>query len=209
MLKLIMYLIHQKPNLSLQYSSLQAILGFSRNRNVTGSSLAIFLSNNLLLSIFLMSISNALWAASNVSLEQDNTPVNIQSDSANFDEKKGLAIHQGHVLITQGSRLLSADHLEIYRNKEGKIQSIIAKGSPASFEANPDPNKPKIFGQANTLQYYPKENKIILVDSAELKQEDKTLQGALITYHFDTQTLESDAKANQRTTVILKNKEKQ
>lgn len=194
MLKLIMYLAQKRPNSRLNNLKLPAALS---NRT------PLF----FLLLLILMSTNTSLWAATAAPLEQDNTPVNIQSDSANFDEKKGLAIHQGHVLVEQGTRTLSAEHLEIYRNKEGKIQNIIAKGSPASFEANPDPNKPRIFGQANILKYYPNESKMILVESAELKQEDKTLQGALITYHFDTQTLESDSKANQRTTVILKNKE--
>jgi lipopolysaccharide export system protein LptA len=146
---------------------------------------------------------NKLAALVQAHKEQDTLPINIQSDSANFDEKTGIATHLGNVSVNQGDRLLSADTLEIHRNKEGKISFITAKGSPASFEANPEPNKPKIYGKANILKYLPKENKIILMDAAELKQEDKLLQGAQITYQFDNQMLTSDSVDNQRTTVIL------
>lgn len=154
-----------------------------------------FLANNVL--------SAAPAKTLNASSELDNQPVNIQSDSAHFDEQKGVVTHSGNVTVTQMDRLLTADSLEIHRNKNGKIDCITAKGNPASFETAPEPNKPKMLGKANTLKYFPKENKIILIDSAELKQDDKTLQGAFITYHLDSQTLVSDASENQRTTIIL------
>lgn len=196
MLKLAMYPIKNKSNNIYNHKNVK-----NKNTYFTG------LCQCLLTFLLWIFMNSAVVAAANLLSPQDKEPLNIQSDSANFDDKKGLATHVGHVSVDQGDRLLSADSLEIHRNKEGKVDFITAKGNPASFEANPDPNKPKIYGKANLLKYFPNENKIILMDSAELKQEDKTLQGALITYHFDTQTLTSDAKENQRTTIILKNKE--
>lgn len=163
----------------------------------------IFIFIFLLFALSNFVLTNSVSASQPVSSEQDDLPVNIQSDSANFDEQKGIALYKGHVSVQQGDRFLTADNLKIYRNKEGKIHFIEAKGHPASFEASPDTQKPKIHGKANTLKYFPKENKIILMDEAELIQDDKTLQAALITYHFENQTLVSDSLENQRTTIIL------
>ncbi len=173
-----------------------------KETNITGRGSSWFLQGIVLL--LSLTIAPSLWAAAKMLSEQDSEPVNIQSDTANFDEQKGIATHLGNVSVHQGNRQLSADSLEIHRNKEGKIQYITAKGSPAFFEANPEPDKAKVLGKANILKYFPEENKIILMDAAELKQDDKTLQGALITYHFDSQMLESDSLKNQPTTIILK-----
>lgn len=161
----------------------------------------------ILLLIFSFTLPNILFAQEKNPLGSQKLgqePLNIQSDTAEFDAGKGTATHLGHVSVLQGDRVLSADRLEIKRDSDGKLQMIIAKGNPASFEASPDPQKPKVYGKAKVLHYFPKENKIILMDTAELKQVDKTLQGALITYHFDNQMLVSDSLENQRTTIIIK-----
>lgn len=67
-------------------------------------------------------------------LEFDKTlPVDIQSDSAHFDEKTGETLYEGNVTVTQAGHELRSDTLTIHRTREGKIDHIIATGNPAYF----------------------------------------------------------------------------
>lgn len=138
--------------------------------------------------------------------KDSNEPIEIQSDSAHFDQITGNAVHRGHVLATQGQRRLKSDVLTIHRNFAGKIDAIISEGGPASFEIVEDPEKPKIYGKAKTLQYFPKENKIVLQRAAELKQNDNTIQAATIIYYLDSGKLVTDSNQEERTTVIIQSK---
>lgn len=136
----------------------------------------------------------------------DDFPIEIKSDTADFDEKTGNATHRGHVVVDQGTRHLTADTLIIHRTPEGKLDKMIAYGTPAQFHAYPAPGKPLLHGKSKTMRYFPYEDKIIFEEDAELTQDQKTIQGALITYFINTQILTSESNSNKRTTVIIEPK---
>lgn len=139
----------------------------------------------------------------------ENQPIHIQSDSAEFDDKKGSALYRGHVIMTQGTRQLLSETLLIKRDQHGKIDSAIATGKPAHFQAqlSPEqpgqPEKPLAHGQANIVKFFPKENKIYLFENAELTQNENTIKGEAITYSTDSKVLSANPVAGKRTTVIL------
>lgn len=133
----------------------------------------------------------------------DDHPIQIESDSADFDNAAGTAIHRGHVKVMQGTRQLTADTLMIHRTKEGKIDKITAYGNPAYFEAIPNPEKPKVMGNAKIIHYFLEGKKVILEKNAELSQNDSTLQGASIIYYIDTGIMTANSSSEQKTTVIL------
>ena len=44
-------------------------------------------------------------------LPSDNSkPINVQADSAEMDDKRGVAIYRGDVIITQGTLKITGDH---------------------------------------------------------------------------------------------------
>lgn len=133
----------------------------------------------------------------------ETLPIEIHSDSAEFDDKKGTAIYHGDVTMEQGSRQLTSDLLVIHRDTQGKIEMMIATGSPAHFHAKSNPEKPPAFGHANTVKFFPKQDKILLIDNAELTQNADTIRGESLTYYLDTQVLSSEPIPGKRTTVIL------
>jgi lipopolysaccharide export system protein LptA len=130
-------------------------------------------------------------------------PIQIQSASVEFDEKKGTALYRGQVVFQQGTRHLTADSLLIKKDLQGKIESVLAKGKPAQFKAKPNPAKPFVTGHANILHYLPNQDKILLIQNAELTQNDDTIRGESLSYQLSTQVLTSNPVAGQRTTVIL------
>lgn len=133
-------------------------------------------------------------------------PVQIQSDQVNFDQKSGIATYTGHVVVTQGSRLLNADKLVIHRGQDNKINLMIATGKPAKFKAHDNKSKPPGSGNANMIKYYPQLNKVDLLGDATLTQDEDTISGSKLTYNFITEELQSKSNQQQRTTVILQPK---
>ncbi len=141
----------------------------------------------------------------------EDLPIEIQSDSGDFDDKSGNATHRGNVVVNQGTRHLTAEKLIIHRTKAGKIDIMTAYGddaAPVRFEALPEPNKPKLEGEAKIMKYFPHEDKIILLEEASLTQNNHTVRGPVITYFLKTRVLSSESDQSQRTTVIINPKEK-
>lgn len=157
-------------------------------------------------SLFL-SVSAATAASGSTAATPQNPdeklPLEIRSDSALFDDKKGTATYYGNVIMNQGSRQVTADTLIIQRSKQGKIEWLIAKGTPAHFQALPEPQKPLSFGQANTIKYFPNQDKILLIENAELTQNSDTIRGDHLSYFLSTRVLASDPVPGKRMTVIL------
>lgn len=140
----------------------------------------------------------------------NHSPIDIQSDNAYFDEKTGDTTYQGNVYATQAGQQLWADSLLIHRTKEGKIDHIHAEGSPAHFISKKDNPKigvaQDINGHANSIHYYPNDQKIIFLQDAELSQNDRIVQGSHLIYLVPSRTLISEDTGNSKTTVILKPK---
>ena len=133
-------------------------------------------------------------------------PVQIIADYASFDQKNGVATYTGHVTVTQGSRILHANKLTIHRDKDNRVNLMIATGKPATFKAQDNKDKPPGSGKANTIKYYPQSNKVDLIDNASLTQNGDTVSGSKLTYNFATEELQSKSNQQQRTTVILQPK---
>lgn len=132
-------------------------------------------------------------------------PITIQSDSAEFDDKSGTATYHHHVILSQETRQVTADKLTIQRNPSGHIAHIIATGKPAHFQIRLHPTKPLIIGHANTIKYFPEEEKIVLIENAELNQEGNIIRGPYLNYLLKSEVLSSEARPGGHTEVIIPN----
>ena len=129
--------------------------------------------------------------------------ITIKANTAQFDEKKGIAIYIGDVRVKKDHHHLLADKLTLRKDKTGKIDLIIAIGHPAKFVMKKESQKHPIEGKANTLHYFPKEEKLILLNSASLTQNLNTVEGEHLTYFLSAQTLSSEPVPGKHTTVTL------
>lgn len=142
---------------------------------------------------------------SNIKKDSEH-PTEITSDTAEFDDKTGKAIYSGKVSSKQGSRKLWSDVLTIYRGKDNKISKMIAEGkngNRAKIRSQPNPNKPVGKGSAKTIQYFPAEEKALLIGKAELEQGGDIIRGESLSYYPEKNLLISNPVPNARTKVIL------
>jgi lipopolysaccharide export system protein LptA len=144
------------------------------------------------------------FTASVTALPDDaNRPIEISSDTAEFDDKLGTAKHFGHVLMDQGSRHLEAETLIIERNAANKIEKITATGRPARFKTQLNSAKPTLDAIADTLIFYPEKQTLYLNNNAQVMQDNHRVEGNQLIYFLATKKLIAEFTENKRTTVII------
>ena len=137
----------------------------------------------------------------------DEQQIHIKSDSFHFDNQNGIATYTGHVLATQGTRQLTGDRLEIYRDpKTGQIDKLIAYGEPAKYQGLTAPDKPLLFAHAQTITYWVATESLILTGQAEITQAGDVYRAAQIEYDGVKQTVYSPPSDQGQTFIILKNR---
>lgn len=108
-------------------------------------------------------------------------PVTIDSNTATYDDKKGISIYTGNVITIQGSLHIKSDKLVVYLT-EGEIDKMVFTGQPTTFRQRPNIGKEEIFGEGLTGEYYPNQNKLILIKKAVVSQGSNRSASELITY---------------------------
>jgi len=112
-------------------------------------------------------------------------PINIEADNAKIIEKEGKSIYTGNVLLIQGKIRLTADKL-VVKSAKGKLIQITAHGNPVTYtETSSTPNT-DISGQAEILEYYAADDRILLLNNAKLSQGGTTFGGNRIEYNTAT-----------------------
>lgn len=109
------------------------------------------------------------------------SPIEIESDSATFDDKKGTSTYTGNVIITQGLSRLEADSVTVSA-VDRKIMSIQATGHPAHFVQQESSQATATHGYGDTILYIAADAILKLSNNASLVQQDNSFSGELIEY---------------------------
>lgn len=131
--------------------------------------------------------------------------IQIQSDRAIIDDAKGIAIYEGHVIITQGTIRIDADKVTLNYTKKQDIEKVIAEGNPTRFKQTPDGGKEDIKAKAVRMEYDALQNVLQLIQEAELQQAKDSFAGQHITYDTHSGIIRADKGNNKdgRITVII------
>jgi len=108
-------------------------------------------------------------------------PVNLESDSARMDDAQKLAIYEGHVVLTQGTLLITADRIDVRQDDQG-FSNGEAVGKPVYFRQKMEGSDEYAEGWGNRLEYDARAEKLKLIGQARLKRGEDDLRGNLITY---------------------------
>ncbi|WPC04330.1 lipopolysaccharide transport periplasmic protein LptA [Pseudomonas sp. MBLB4123] len=131
----------------------------------------------------LLSLSAALGSACAWALPSDREqPIRVQADSAELDDKQGVAVYRGDVIITQGTLKITGDTVTITQNAQGEIEIFTSVGKPAYYEQKPAADKQIVQAYGLTIQYFAASERIVLIDQAKVIQEGNTFEGEKIVY---------------------------
>ena len=141
-------------------------------------------------------------------LEGDaSQPISIESNSGFYDDKKGVSIYKGEVVVIQGSMRLEAEKLVVYlENRE--IQKMVATGAPVKFKQTPEEGKEDVHGNSLTAEYYPETKVLIMMEEAVIWQGGNSTASERIEYDRISEVLKAgDGKSTtKRVRVILQPK---
>ena len=84
--------------------------------------------------------------------EDRNQPIHLEASRGQLDQKTGISVYEGNVVITQGSMRLTADTVTIYV-KDNNFQRMEATGAPANLRYRPTADKPEIQGASQRVEY--------------------------------------------------------
>ncbi|WP_120996863.1 lipopolysaccharide transport periplasmic protein LptA [Stutzerimonas urumqiensis] len=134
-----------------------------------------------LLGASLLLASATAWALP----EDRNQPIRVQADTAELDDRQGVAVYRGDVVITQGTLKITGDTVTITQDDNGEVEIFTAVGKPAYYEQKPSVDEPIVKAYGLTIQYFADNERIVLLDQAKVVQEGNTFEGEKIVY--DTQ----------------------
>ncbi len=139
-------------------------------------------------------------------------PVHLEADNVTLDDIKKLSVFEGNVLLTQGTLVLRADHVEAKQNNEG-LQSVSARGKPVSFRQKRDGVDEYIDGFASQMEYDNTQSILRLIGDARLRKGGDEIRGNQITYDAKTEFYkvvgqEGVVGPNSRVRVIIRPKPK-
>jgi lipopolysaccharide export system protein LptA len=143
------------------------------------------------------------FAYANYTNSDNQQIIDVQADSLEFNNETRVGIYQGHIKLTQGSRVLTADHAMSYFNQEGKIVKIIASGHPAVYHALVFHKHPKLIASGNTIYYYPLTDYLEAIGDAQIIQGQNHFQGPQINYDFKKKTITSPLSKEGHTQITL------
>ncbi|MGP9824190.1 lipopolysaccharide transport periplasmic protein LptA [Ectopseudomonas khazarica] len=131
----------------------------------------------------ILSLSAALGSAAAWALPSDrDQPIRIQADTAELDDKQGVAVYRGDVIITQGTLKITGDTVTITQTASGDIDVFTSVGNLAYYEQKPDVDKDIVKAYGKTIQYFASNERIVLIDQAKVIQEGNTFEGEKIVY---------------------------
>ena len=122
--------------------------------------------------------------------------IHISADKATRDEKKGITVYSGNVVLDQGSLHISADRITVYRILE-EGDKIVAKGQPALVQQQPNPDEELMRAHANIIEYYKSEDRLRLHLGAQIKQGASTVKGETIDYFISQQLIKAVSDQSQ------------
>lgn len=163
------------------------------------------ISKWLLAGFLVLNLAYGPWA---IALEGDaHQPVSIESNSGFYDDKKGVSIYTGEVVVIQGSMRIDADKVVVYMTNR-EIQKLVATGEPVKFKQTPEEGKEDVHGNALTAEYYPETQLLIMIEDAVVWQGGNSTASERIEYDRISEVVKAgdSSSADKRVHVILQPK---
>ncbi|HRD64647.1 MAG TPA: lipopolysaccharide transport periplasmic protein LptA [Candidatus Competibacter sp.] len=131
---------------------------------------------------FGLALALALAAPLAAALPEDrNQPIQLEASRGQLDQKTGVSIYEGNVVITQGSMRLTADTATIYV-KDSSFQRMDATGNPANLRYKPAADKPEIQGTSKRVEYDVASAKVVMSGGVRVVQGQDVFTGDRVEY---------------------------
>lgn len=152
----------------------------------------------------LISLSFAMVSGSALALPDDrNQPISGQADTMHMDQKTGIATYSGNVNLMQGSLNIRADVIHVHMDSKNTITKITASGKPARFSQQPSLEQKVVNATASEITYSPTEERLLLIENAEIEQDGQKLNAPRIDYDLIKEVMKADQVGEKRVDIFI------
>lgn len=149
----------------------------------------------LIVILFSVGLINSAHALS-TDKQQD---MEIEADTAELDDIKGITIYRGDVVVVQGSMRITGHTLTVHFDDNGDMELAVMQGTPATYRQLPDNSDAYDEAESLQMEYYALKDFVILIDKAVvIKPDGSRMTGSRIEYD----TVLSQVKAKGSTTTV-------
>jgi lipopolysaccharide export system protein LptA len=122
--------------------------------------------------------------------EDRNQPIQLEADRAQLDQKTGVSLYEGNVVITQGSMRLAADRVTVYL-QDGSLQRLEAIGKPVTLRYKPAIDQEEIHGESYRVEYNVNAAQVVMTQDAKITQGQDVFSGNRIEYDLKQDTVKA------------------
>jgi len=132
-------------------------------------------------------------------------PVNIQADSAQMDDRTGVATYVGDVVVTHGDMTLWADQITIHTEDRRPVR-IEAEGNPARVES-PDLSQRRRVATARFMEYTFDDEVLVLTRNARVQTATEDTRGNRIRYDLVNDVVRVEGREGERVQITIQPRE--
>lgn len=144
-------------------------------------------------------------APSALALSTDrDQPIHLDARAVLLNEKTGISVYQGNVVLRQGSIRIEADRIEVLRRNQ-EIKLIRAFGDPVRLRQRPDQRDTDVHVTARRLEYRVPQRSIELFEDVTLRQGEDVFSAGRAQYDMarDSFRAEGGSGPDGRVTAVF------
>ncbi len=137
--------------------------------------------------------------ASAEDISRADDALELEADSASYDNKTGVAIYHGNVKISQGNIVLKGDVVEVH-TVDDEVSKLIATADPSQLIRRDEQHA--IEAEAQRIEYKVAEGIVDFLGKVKIKEAGKLLTGDHATYDIRKKTVDMEKKENRVRLII-------
>ena len=117
--------------------------------------------------------------------KKKRTPVQINADEAEFDDKAREVRYKGNVIVTDNGMNMTCEAMTVFLTEKKEITRILAREDVVIIRSvrNKEGKLEKMTAIADEAEYFQKEEKIILRGNAKLERGGDKIESPRITFY--------------------------
>jgi lipopolysaccharide export system protein LptA len=128
-------------------------------------------------------------------------PIRVRSKSVEANEKTGVSIYRGNVVMVQGTLKLEADRVEV-TVRDGRTELVRAWGKPVRIQTRSDQGQ-ELRAHAERAEYRGNEQRIDFYGSVELQRDADVFTGAVVHYALGAETFVAESDGDGQVFAVL------
>lgn len=120
--------------------------------------------------------------------QDEDEPIRIDARAVEANDKTGVVVYTGNVVVEQGALSIRADRVEI-KTHNSKTELVRATGKPAKLRQRPEGDGGDIHAEAGRVDYHVALRKVDLVGHVTLRRGEDLFTADTLHYDLDSESL--------------------